>query len=158
MVENDWAKMLSDFQIQTDNLLMAKQPEIVLMDKQRNMAIVIDVVVSNDSNISRILSGLMEELRRTFCTLFMFGVVFCGSGTTLLSHARPSYHTASAVFSRWCGLLWLISIFMPFRILFSYHHSHRDKSWFHLSKFLKVFLELCWHFYSWGLGVACTLH
>lgn len=61
VVENDWAKMLSDFQIQTDNLLMAKQLEIVLMDKQRNMAIVIDVVVSNDSNISRILSGLMEE-------------------------------------------------------------------------------------------------
>lgn len=33
--ENDRAKILRDFQIQTENLLMVKQQDVVLVDKQR---------------------------------------------------------------------------------------------------------------------------
>ncbi|MEQ2253515.1 hypothetical protein ILYODFUR_032954 [Ilyodon furcidens] len=29
------------------------------------------------------------------------------------SHARPSHHTASTVFNRWCGVLWIMSCSTP---------------------------------------------
>lgn len=38
--ENDRAKILRDFQIQTENLLMVKQQDVVLVDKQRTKAVV----------------------------------------------------------------------------------------------------------------------
>ncbi len=44
LVENDQAKILWDFKIQTDKLVMANQPEIVLINKQQNMAVVIEVI------------------------------------------------------------------------------------------------------------------
>ncbi len=44
VVENDQAKILWDFKIQTDKLVMANQPEIVLINKQQNMAVVIEVI------------------------------------------------------------------------------------------------------------------
>lgn len=34
VVENDQAKILSDFQIQTDKIIVAKQLDIVITDKQ----------------------------------------------------------------------------------------------------------------------------
>lgn len=52
----------------------------------------------------------------------------CASATG--SHARPSHHTAPAMFYRWCGMLWML-----LRVLvFSCHYSGSCWSWFHLSK------------------------
>lgn len=53
MVKSDQAKTLWDFQIQTCKMVVANQPDIVVMDKQRKTAVVIDVVRPNDSNISK---------------------------------------------------------------------------------------------------------
>lgn len=54
--ENDWVKILWDFQIHTDKFMMANQPhcvcDIVLMDKQRQKAVeTINVVIQSNSNI-----------------------------------------------------------------------------------------------------------
>lgn len=49
MVENGRAKILWDFQIRTDKLVMANRPDIVVVDKQRKE--VIDNSVPSDSNI-----------------------------------------------------------------------------------------------------------
>lgn len=52
MAENDQAKLLWDFQIQTDKVVMANQPDIVA-DKQRNTAVVIDVAMPSSSKIRK---------------------------------------------------------------------------------------------------------
>ena len=71
VVENDQAKILWDFQIKTDKLVMANQPDIVLIDKKQQKAVVIDIVIPSDSNIWRkdhekidIYQGLKEELEK----------------------------------------------------------------------------------------------
>ncbi|XP_076747453.1 uncharacterized protein LOC143421715 [Maylandia zebra] len=71
VVENDRAKILWDFQIQTDKMVVANQPDIVVVDKQKKTAVVIDVAVPNDSNIGKKeheklekYQGLREELER----------------------------------------------------------------------------------------------
>lgn len=50
VVEIDQPKILWDFQIQIDKQLMANQPDIVEVDKQRRMTPVIDVAIPNDRN------------------------------------------------------------------------------------------------------------
>lgn len=50
MVENDH---LRDFQINTDKLVMANQPDIVVVYKQRKMAVVLEVAIISDSNIRK---------------------------------------------------------------------------------------------------------
>ena len=42
VVENDRAKTLQDFQIQTDKQVMANQPDIVVVDKLQRKAVVTD--------------------------------------------------------------------------------------------------------------------
>ncbi len=71
VVENDRAKILWDFQIQTDKMVVANQPDIVVVDKQWKKAVVIDVAMLSDSNIRKKehqklekYQGLMEELER----------------------------------------------------------------------------------------------
>ena len=71
VMENDRAKILWDFQIQTDKMVVANQPDIVVVDKQKKTAVVIDVAVPNDSNIRKKeheklekYQGLREELER----------------------------------------------------------------------------------------------
>ncbi|CAI5660153.1 unnamed protein product [Oreochromis niloticus] len=71
VVENDRAKILWDFQMQTDKMVVANQPDIVVVDKQKKTAVVIDVAVPNDSNIRKKeheklekYQGLREELER----------------------------------------------------------------------------------------------
>lgn len=49
VVENDQAKILWDFKIHTDKLAMANQPDILLVDKQSNKAIVVHVAIPNES-------------------------------------------------------------------------------------------------------------
>ena len=71
MVENKQVKILGDFQIQTEELVMANQPELVLVDKHHKTAVVIDVVIPSDSNIRKKeheklekYQGLKEELEK----------------------------------------------------------------------------------------------
>ena len=50
-VENDKAKILWDFHIQTDKQVKANQPDIVIVDKERKESTIIDIAVPNDINI-----------------------------------------------------------------------------------------------------------
>ncbi|KAF7641260.1 hypothetical protein LDENG_00287520 [Lucifuga dentata] len=53
VVENSRAKVLWDFKFQTDQQLLANQPDMVVVDKEQKRALVIDVVVPADSNIRK---------------------------------------------------------------------------------------------------------
>jgi len=53
VVENDRAKILWDFQIQTDKQVMANEPGIVVADKLQKKAVMIDVAIPSDSNIKK---------------------------------------------------------------------------------------------------------
>ena len=50
VVENDQAKILWDFQIQTGKLMTGNQMDIVLIDKQQKKAVVRDVATSGRRN------------------------------------------------------------------------------------------------------------
>lgn len=58
----------SDFHIQTDKLVKANQPDIILVDKQRKSAVVIDVAILNESKEKHAKlekhQGLREELEK----------------------------------------------------------------------------------------------
>ncbi len=71
VVENDRAKILWDFQIQTDKMAIANQPDIVVVDKQRKTAVVIEVAIPSDNNIKKKeheklkkYQGMREELEK----------------------------------------------------------------------------------------------
>uniref|UniRef100_A0A3B5PPD0 Reverse transcriptase domain-containing protein n=1 Tax=Xiphophorus maculatus TaxID=8083 RepID=A0A3B5PPD0_XIPMA len=73
VAENARAKILWDFQIQTDKMVMANQPDIVVVDKQQRKAVVIDVAIPSDCNIRKKeheklekYQGLREELERAW--------------------------------------------------------------------------------------------
>ncbi len=53
VVENDRAKILWDFHIPTDKVVMANQADIVLIDKQQKTTVVKDVAIPSDSNIRK---------------------------------------------------------------------------------------------------------
>ncbi len=48
MVRNDQAKIIWDFQMQKDKMVVTNQPDIVIVDKQQKKAVVIDVAISSD--------------------------------------------------------------------------------------------------------------
>ena len=71
-MENNKAKPLWDLPIQTDRKLLANQPDIVIVDKQKKEAVVIDIAVPRDSNIKNKeheklerYQELKEDLERT---------------------------------------------------------------------------------------------
>lgn len=73
VVENDRAKILWDFQIQTDRMVMANQPDIVVVDKKQSRAVVVDIAIPSDGNIRKKeheklekYQGLKEELERAW--------------------------------------------------------------------------------------------
>ena len=53
MGENGRADSLWDFMIQTNTLVMANQPAIVVVYKLQKKAVVIDVAIPSDSNIKK---------------------------------------------------------------------------------------------------------
>ena len=61
VVENKQAKILWDFWIQTDKMVIANQPDIVLVDKHQRTAVVIDVAIPSDSNIRKKEHEKMER-------------------------------------------------------------------------------------------------
>ena len=71
VIQNDRAKILWDFQFQTDKLVMANQPDIVVVDKEQKTVTVVDVAIPSDSNIRKKehqklekYQGLREELEK----------------------------------------------------------------------------------------------
>ncbi|CAK6950273.1 uncharacterized protein LOC127616771 [Scomber scombrus] len=71
VAEKNRAKILWDFPIHTGKLVMANQPDILLMDKQQKKAVVIDVVIPSDNSIRKKeqeklgkYQGLKEELEK----------------------------------------------------------------------------------------------
>jgi len=53
VVEKNQAKILWDFQIQTDKLVMASQPDIVLVHKLKKKTVVIDVAIPSNRDIKK---------------------------------------------------------------------------------------------------------
>ncbi len=53
MVENEQAKILWDFQIQTYKMVVTDQPDMVVVDIQQKKAVVKDVAILSDSNIRK---------------------------------------------------------------------------------------------------------
>jgi hypothetical protein len=51
VVQNNRAKVLWDFHIQTDIMVQHNQPDIVLVDKNKKTALIIDIAVPRDENI-----------------------------------------------------------------------------------------------------------
>ncbi|TWW69265.1 COP9 signalosome complex subunit 1 [Takifugu flavidus] len=71
VLENEQAKILWDLQIQTEKMVVANQPDIVVVDKHQKTVVVIDVAIPNDSNIRKKehkklekYQGLKEEMER----------------------------------------------------------------------------------------------
>ncbi|TWW65014.1 hypothetical protein D4764_22G0006610 [Takifugu flavidus] len=71
VLENKQVKILWDFQIQTDKMVVANQPDIVVVDKHQKTVVVIDVAIPGDSNIRKKVheklekyQGLKEEIER----------------------------------------------------------------------------------------------
>ena len=53
VVKNNRARLLWVFPIQTDGKVLANQPDIVIIDKQKKEAVVINIAVPSDSNIKK---------------------------------------------------------------------------------------------------------
>ena len=53
VIENEGAKILSDFQIEDDKMAVAYQLGIVVVDKWNKKAVLVDVVISSDINIRK---------------------------------------------------------------------------------------------------------
>lgn len=49
MIENDCAKILWDFEIQTDKMVVAIQPDIVVVNKKEKNAVVVDIKIPSES-------------------------------------------------------------------------------------------------------------
>ncbi|XP_055368940.1 uncharacterized protein LOC129604854 [Betta splendens] len=73
VVDNERAKILWDFQIQTDRMVMANQPDIVVVDKEQSKAVVVDVAIPSNGNIRKKeheklekYQGLREKLEKAW--------------------------------------------------------------------------------------------
>jgi hypothetical protein len=53
VLENDKAKILWDFTIQTDRVILHRRPDITLVDKQTGKCLLIDVAIPGDQNIHK---------------------------------------------------------------------------------------------------------
>lgn len=59
--ENGQAKILWDFQIQADKLVMADKPDIALIDNQQRRAVVIDIMILSNSNVRKKENRKLEK-------------------------------------------------------------------------------------------------
>ena len=69
VVENDKFKILWDFTIQTDHIISARRPDIVVIDKQKKKCQIIDVAIPVDGRIFylNIVKDIMNTTRWTSC-------------------------------------------------------------------------------------------
>ena len=75
VIENDQDKVLRDFYIRTDKQVIAKKPDIVVVDKNIKYTTIIDIAIPNNRNIKikelekvYKYQPLREELERTWKT------------------------------------------------------------------------------------------
>ena len=64
MIENKRVKILWDFEIQADKLVMANQPDTLVVDKHQRTAVVVNVAILTDSNIRKREHKKHEKCRR----------------------------------------------------------------------------------------------
>ena len=53
VIENDRAKILWDFKIQTDKMVAANQADIVVIKERNNKTVVVDAAIASDNNIRK---------------------------------------------------------------------------------------------------------
>lgn len=95
-IENSKAKILWDFYIQTDKQVLANQPDIVIIDKDKKQATIIDIAIPNDYNIQdkekekvQKYQPLREELERIWKVKTKVVPVVVGSlGALTSAHER----------------------------------------------------------------------
>ena len=59
VIENDKCKILWDFTVQTDHIIQARRPDMIVIDKETNKAQVIDFAIPYDSRVD---SKEMEKI------------------------------------------------------------------------------------------------
>ncbi|XP_072169447.1 uncharacterized protein [Diadema setosum] len=69
--ENDQVKILWDFDVQTDNVIQHRRPDIIVVERARQMCTIVDVAVPGDSRVAEKekekiekYQDLARELRR----------------------------------------------------------------------------------------------
>jgi hypothetical protein len=108
--ENEKAKILWDFHIQTDKQVQANQPDIVIVDKESKKAVIIDIAVPSDFNIKskeqekiEKYQPLAEELRRIWKVETKVVPVVVGAlGALTSAHEQwlkevPGQHTSTLI-------------------------------------------------------------
>ena len=95
MIENDPAKILWDFYIQTDKQVIANKPDIVVVDKNTKYTTIIDIAVRNDKSIKDKelekvdkYQPLWEELERTWKTTAVVVPVVGALGAVTPKHTQ----------------------------------------------------------------------
>jgi hypothetical protein len=53
VVENDKVKLLWDFNIQTDKIIEARRPDLILLDKEKKECQIIDIAIPGDTRVVR---------------------------------------------------------------------------------------------------------
>ena len=61
MIENDKCKILWDFTVQTDHIIQARRPDMIVIDKETNKTQVIDFAIPYDSRVD---SKEMEKIEK----------------------------------------------------------------------------------------------
>lgn len=64
MVENNRDIILWDFKIQTGKQLLVNEPDTVVFEKEQKRAVVIDVSIPSDSNISKKQHEITEKYQQ----------------------------------------------------------------------------------------------
>ncbi|TWW61003.1 hypothetical protein D4764_05G0010930 [Takifugu flavidus] len=91
VLENKQAKIPWDFQIQTDKMVVANQPDIVVVNKHQKTVVVIDVAIPSDSNIRKNEhEKLKEEIER-----------MCGIKATVVPIVIGTLWAVTPNLSRW---------------------------------------------------------
>ena len=61
VIENDRCKILWDFTVQTDHIIQARRPDMIVIDKETNKAQIIDFAIPYDSRVD---SKEMEKIEK----------------------------------------------------------------------------------------------
>ena len=62
VLDNEDYKILWDFSIQTDHVIEARRPDLVVVDKKERSCKIIDFAVPGDRKVSRLGKGVTEDM------------------------------------------------------------------------------------------------
>ena len=90
VIENDRCKILWNFVVQTDHFIQARRPDMMVIDKERNKAQVIDFAIPYDSRVDNKeiekiekYQDLVRELKKLWdMKVVVIPIVFAALGTT----------------------------------------------------------------------------